>query len=123
MVLVMNSMMVIVFIDQAYGHLWHKERAKYCCFRSPADGALDRASACGRQVHQRRPEAHRLRHDPGHGGGRGAVRGRAYAVAYTAEQYFEQDGQISKAALKATFKEQYRQARQRMKESPPGTGS
>ena len=43
-----------------------------------------------------------------------------YAVGYTAETYFKQDGQMSKQALKAAFKEQYRLARQRMKESPPG---
>ena len=36
-----------------------------------------------------------------------------------AETYFKQDGQMSKQALKAAFKEQYRLARQRMKESPP----
>ena len=33
-----------------------------------------------------------------------------YAVGYTAEPYFKQDGQMSKHALKAAFKEQYRQA-------------
>ena len=44
-----------------------------------------------------------------------------YAVGYTTELYFKQDGQMSKQALKAAFKEQYRQARQKMTESgnPP----
>jgi hypothetical protein len=42
-----------------------------------------------------------------------------YAVAYTAEQYFKQDGQMTTAALKAAFREQFRETRQRMKESPP----
>jgi hypothetical protein len=46
-----------------------------------------------------------------------------YAVGYTTELYFKQNGEMSKAALKAAFKEQFREARQRMKERPPDTGS
>ena len=43
-----------------------------------------------------------------------------YAVGYTTELYFKQNGEMSKAALKAAFKEQFREARQRMKERSAG---
>ena len=118
--LVMITMTMIVFIGRAYGHLWDKDKAKGLLFQILRGMGLSTGLllAGGKFVN----DALKLT-------GLGTIPAMAadavlcgavtYAVGHTAEAYFKQDGQMSKQALKAAFKEQYRQAKQRMKETPP----
>jgi uncharacterized protein (DUF697 family) len=120
--LVMINMTMIVFIGRAYGHLWDKQKAKGLLFQILKGMGLSTGLllAGGKFVN----DALKLT-------GFGTIPAMAadavlcgavtYAVGYTTELYFKQDGQMSKQALKAAFKEQYRQARQKMTESgnPP----
>ncbi|UEM19068.1 DUF697 domain-containing protein [Skermanella mucosa] len=118
--LVMINMTMITFIGRAYGHLWDKDKAKGLLFQILRGMGLSTGLllAGGKFVN----DALKLT-------GLGTIPAMAadavlcaavtYAVGHTAETYFKQDGRMSKQALKAAFKEQYRQAKQKMKEAPP----
>jgi uncharacterized protein (DUF697 family) len=122
--LVMINTKMIVFIGRADGYLWDKDKAKGLLFQILKGMGLSTGLllAGGKFIN----DALKLT-------GFGTIPAMAadavlcgavtYAVGYTTELYFKQNGEMSKAALKAAFKEQFREARQRMKESPPDTGS
>jgi len=115
---------MIIFIGRADGYLWDKDKAKGLLFQILKGMGLSTGLllAGGKFIN----DALKLT-------GFGTIPAMAadavlcgavtYAVGYTTELYFKQNGEMSKAALKAAFKEQFREARQRMKESPPDTGS
>ncbi|EWY41854.1 hypothetical protein N825_24770 [Skermanella stibiiresistens SB22] len=122
--LVMINMTMIVFIGRAHGHLWDKEKAKGLLFQILRGMGLSTGLllAGGKFLN----DALKLT-------GIGTIPAMAadavlcgavtYAVGHTTHEYFKRDGRMDKNALKAAFKEQYRQAARRMRENPPATGT